>query len=600
MNNFRYKENSQLPTLRNKIFKAFILLVILFGAAGALLVIDSIFTLSGMTPERALSNYSSISAANHMRQAFNALRTPQDYSYSGEEHWVKMFNSGYALELKNVTEPGEREILNEITILWKQFLESRNTQKIDVISKKMNEALERLVSVNEKALFKLLHKAFSLRMLALGGVFTIFILLFCSAIFMADNISKTLSKPLNLIVDRLKEKPSPGEPLSFPQPATQELEILTKELTSLWERVSYIEQMNMDEIIRRRNQLEALLEVIEDASIVLDRDLNILHVNGIMCRILELPSEKVVSHKWNGLESSSDNYKILTDAFASAKSYRKNLKINLEGEEKVYSASARQVVGPDNTVVSEIYLLHDVTEERQRERLKSEFVGILAHELKTPIQSLGMASEHLMDMEDKFDSKGKLLIETIFDGVERIRSVANEFVQVGQISSGEIVVRPERLCLSDLLPGWVGHFRMIAAGKKINIEYENRSGKEIMALIDPVRFPWIISNLLSNAIRVSPADSVIEITLDLSDSWIEITVSDHGPGIAKDVRENIFDPYFQAGSGNSSKLAGLMGMGLTIAQEITFAHGGELEFKPPESGPGASFIVRLKNMEKQS
>jgi signal transduction histidine kinase len=140
---------------------------------------------------------------------------------------------------------------------------------------------------------------------------------------------------------------------------------------------------------------------------------------------------------------------------------------------------------------------------------------------------------------------------------------------------------------------WLKPFKILARDKKINIEFEISSHENALAKIDQVKFPWVISNILANSIRISPPNTTIKVALKQSSDEIFIEMSDQGPGIPEEVQKRMFDPYFQAVTGvGDGKSTGFLGIGLTIAREVVEAHNGTIKFTP-NIPTGAIFTVSL-------
>ncbi len=365
----------------------------------------------------------------------------------------------------------------------------------------------------------------------------------------------------------------------------------------LWERVSRTDQLNLERILRQRNQLETLLSSVEDAVIALDNKGRVTHVNLRMAQLIGLGTDSIVGMLWADLPSVSGNYFKLREVFREqVKESALVFELQTEREgHRSFEARIRDVLSPTGELISTIFLLHDVTEVRQRERLKAEFIGVLSHELKTPLQSLGTAVELLAQKKDSYDERTRFLIETLLSDVVRIRSVANQFIQVDHLPGAAIHIHPELTKLSELLPEWLKPLQLLATERGMTLQYEKEGEGDIWARIDPAKFPWVISNLLTNSIRVSPQGSTIKVLLSYSGGNTEITVTNQGPSIPEEIRRRMFDPYFKGTGeaiGAAAHAPGYLGLGLTIVKEVTEAHGGTVEYTPLEP-TGSCFRIIL-------
>src|SRR5262249_23179928 len=148
---------------------------------------------------------------------------------------------------------------------------------------------------------------------------------------------------------------------------------------------------------------------------------------------------------------------------------------------------------------------------------------------------------------------------------------ANEFVQVTQSHSKILKLKLELLPLNQVLPEWIKPFKIVAKDREVTLNFKQEGSDVIWANVDRVKFPWVISNLLSNAIRFSPKGSQVDVMLTDRNGSVEIQVDDQGPGVAEDDRQRLFEPFFQSAMSTSSGSKGLFGIGLTIAKEVVEA-----------------------------
>jgi K+-sensing histidine kinase KdpD len=132
----------------------------------------------------------------------------------------------------------------------------------------------------------------------------------------------------------------------------------------------------------------------------------------------------------------------------------------------------------------------------------------------------------------------------------------------------------------------------MAKDRQISVKYNNDLPDTFWIMIDPMKFPWVISNLLSNALRVSKPKSEVQINLSEENGIIILNVIDQGPGISEGIRDKIFDPYFQDTTHKDQNLAGFLGLGLSIVKEIVEVHDGMIEYFPNHPA-GSIFRVSL-------
>jgi hypothetical protein len=277
----------------------------------------------------------------------------------------------------------------------------------------------------------------------------------------------------------------------------------------------------------------------------------------------------------------NENYLKLRQILGAELSNSQEMELILEGVKRYYSARSRPILDPEHRPVATLYLLHDLTEKRQREKFRSEFIDLLSHEIKTPLQSLGTAAENLKHERVGLSEGALSMIDTILEDVERIRAVANEFVQVTQSQSKMMKLKLQSVALNQSLAEWLRPFQVVAKDRKVRLSFEQTGSGVIWASLDSVKFPWVISNLVSNAIRFSPEGGEVRVGLTDRNGSVEIYVLDEGPGVSEEDRRRIFEPFFQGPQGlmtTSNGLRGLFGVGLTIAKEVVEAHDGRIEY----------------------
>jgi signal transduction histidine kinase len=227
---------------------------------------------------------------------------------------------------------------------------------------------------------------------------------------------------------------------------------------------------------------------------------------------------------------------------------------------------------------------------KQRERLENEFIGVLSHELKTPLQSLGTAAELMDRKRDRMEPGLHMLLDSILDDLRRIRAVANDFVQVSQLNVRSVRLNLEALDLGAQAAAWLRPFQVLAQERGIELKLETRPG--VWCRADRVKFGWVVSNLLSNALRVSHFGQTVTVRVADQQLYAELSVLDEGPGVPLALRDSMFQPYVQGQGPTADRTAGMLGLGLTIAKELVEAHEGAIEYFPGEPR-GSVFRVLL-------
>lgn len=575
-----------LPPLRRKIRSRFLGIIAMYAIFGLLLMIG-LFKESGLTPKLLHMNYDSIAAASEMKEAWLSLRLPSESGADKRQKWTAQFEKALHFQESNCTETSELETTREIASLWRDSTQGANATS--ATSTRIVELLSHLISINQAGMFRYADQSDHIARRTSLVAIAFFLISLVVCLLWADSLALRLARPLKDIAETLRTKPAFGKKLHLPTADSLEMRVLVLELQGLWNRLSELSRLNVEELSIQRTQLNTVLASIDDAMLVLDNEERIIHCNPGMAALLMLDAEQLRGQHWNDLPTTREIYLILREALKPGATQDAVLELQRKGAAAYYSSRHRPIVSEQGQRIGTVYLLHDITEKRQRDRLKAEFIGVLSHELKTPLQSLSTASEIMLSKREVLDEDGRMLVDTIFEDVARIRGVANDFMQVGLTESPSLKLKLQPVDLKMLLRGWVNPFAIVARDRGVKIEIEAEFDGAANVSIDTVKFPWVVSNLLSNSLRVAPEDSTITVRLRHDANEIVTEVIDEGPGVPESIRRRMFEPFFQ---GDAASQSGYLGLGLTIAREVVEAHQGHIEYET-NSPKGAIFRVIL-------
>ena len=582
---------TSFPTFRRKVLGGISLMAGLYAILGLGLVI-SVNIASKTTPKLLHVNYDSISAAREMQEAWFTLQFP-NYVATNKEAPEK-FEKALAFAESNVTEAGEKEIVTRIRSRYGSLKESAGHLKPEDFNA-MKVDLSDLVTVNERGMFRAANANEKLSREVMIASLIYFVLSLILSIFIADNLSQKLSEPLKNIVEALHRRSKFSEPLILPEPVTLELLILTTELQRLWSHLSEVERMNVTEVLAQKDKLETLLESVEDGLLVLDENGMVSHCNHCFSELVGLKRSQIQGRRWSDLPTAAENYISLRGTLREDMAEGAQMELHWKQGASIFSARSR-ALGGGTRKAGILFLLHDITEKKQREKFRAEFIDLLSHELKTPLQSLGTASEILVQQRKMLPENFQILVDTISEDVERIRGVAQEFVQITQSHSKIMKLKLETVSLEKVLPEWIKPFTVVARDRGVRIQFQDESPDGVRAYIDQVKFPWVISNILGNAVRFSPNQGEVKLTLRENSQWIELEIEDDGPGIPDAEHGRIFEPFYQSPMTTSSGTRGLFGIGLTIAKEVVEAHDGRIRYERVEPH-GSRFKILLPKGE---
>lgn len=396
-----------------------------------------------------------------------------------------------------------------------------------------------------------------------------------------------LSIPLIDISQVLNLKPSLGSDLVLPSPLYREHFDLNHSLSQLWRELQESDFDKLKRIRIRNQQFKDIINSIGDIVFVIDEAGKLTHANNEFFEFFKIdPAER--GEQFEHLqESCREAFDILAPIINAPDVSEKE--IHLREEQKSFLARKRSIIDhEDESYYGDIYMLEDISEEVMQQKLQKEFVAVLSHELKTPLQSLTTATELLNDFEEiKASPECSALSSTIAEDVIKIRAIANDFVRFSRSELSSLNINEKDVNLYEELIDILEPIRIILSDKNIRLKLINdEQQRECHVKIDSIKFAWAISNIILNAHRVSPENSTIEIELENSIHSAILHISDEGPGVSKEEEAMIFKPFFQG------KKKGSLGLGLAIASEVMRAHGGKITYQRRESG-GSIFSIHL-------
>lgn len=239
-------------------------------------------------------------------------------------------------------------------------------------------------------------------------------------------------------------------------------------------------------------------------------------------------------------------------------------------------------------------LFHDVTRLKELDQMKTEFVSVASHQLRTPLAGMHWALE-MMYNEDAgpvTDEQSEYLDE-LLQSNKRMITLVNELLNVSRIESGRLTVEPEPVEMTAFVGEVVKEARSLVDDLPVNLVYKKTRAELPNISLDPSLMHQVVHNLVANAIRYSPESkkSTIEVQLRKEKKAVLISVKDEGIGIPEDSQKNIFQKFFRAANAVQKETDGT-GFGLYIAKMIVDLADGDIWFDSKE-GTGTTFFVRL-------
>jgi signal transduction histidine kinase len=223
------------------------------------------------------------------------------------------------------------------------------------------------------------------------------------------------------------------------------------------------------------------------------------------------------------------------------------------------------------------------------DRLRAEFLGVASHELKTPINVIRGYTELIEEeLAGELTTHQREIMQRIEEQTRVLTRQVSRLMDISRLETGSYIVEPESILLTDLILGVERTFEVVALekGVRFNTEIDPGAPERLVVDVDLIR-DEVLANLVSNALKFTPAGGTVSVRAWGDRSGVVIEVADTGPGIPPDHRSHVFDKYYQV---ERSRSMG-SGLGLAIAKELVEVHGGTIELVDSEQG--ATFRVSL-------
>lgn len=245
----------------------------------------------------------------------------------------------------------------------------------------------------------------------------------------------------------------------------------------------------------------------------------------------------------------------------------------------------------DGEPVGGVEVFDDITRELEIDKMKSDFISLASHQLRTPLTAIRIYSEMLVDGHlGDLNKKQIGSLDTVLKSVKRMNKLISALLDVSKIETGRLNLKNTQIDLSDIMRGTVKSLKLEARAKKIKVNM-TIDGTDFKIETDALLVGEVLSNLISNAIKYTPTKGKIDVSLSEHKLTYLCCVSDNGMGIPADFQNKIFTKFSRADNAQKADTTGT-GLGLYLVKEIAKILGGELWFQSKEN-KGTKFYFSL-------
>lgn len=388
-----------------------------------------------------------------------------------------------------------------------------------------------------------------------------------------------ISKALELLPEKQKKARKTGRKVSDFDTG------VSISISELSERIS----LQMQSTEREGNQLKSIIESMREGVIVISREEQLLLLNDAAKEMFAIDNA-AIGRPYMETVRNPDLQRLISHMKQKKKSATQEISV-LYPSERSYLVSIR--VSPRYREI--VVVIFDITEFKNLERIKADFVANVSHELRTPLTSIKGYIETLLDRSYDTDEEKKKFLEIVEENTDRLIAIASDLLVLSELESGEADRRDSRkgyeeINIRETIIRSVGSLDSLFSKKGVNLSLEIEDG---MPAYRANRFlvERMLINLVENSAKYTPENGSVSVRAATLNGTLRIEVEDNGIGIPPEHHERIFERFYRVDKNRSREIGGT-GLGLSIVKHIVIQHGGTIEVKSAE-GEGSTFTVEL-------
>ncbi|MBC7074320.1 HAMP domain-containing protein, partial [Candidatus Parcubacteria bacterium] len=398
------------------------------------------------------------------------------------------------------------------------------------------------------------------------------------------------TRQLKELADELKQRVE--ERTKELQERVQELEKMRRALLNILEDLR--EETERAETEKRKTL--AIVENFTDGILVLDKEDRIVLCNPQAETMLQIKRTEVQNEFFKKIRENFCFKKITEIAGENLRPIsRQELALR---EDLIVEVSIIPLFF-EGQQIGKIIILHDITREKTIEKIKTEFVSISAHQLRTPLSAIKWSLRMLLDGDlGSLSKEQREFLEKTYQANQRLINLVNDLLDVTRIEEGRYLFRLEPLDFEKLATNICEIYKKEAEKKNIKFEFFVKKKSSLFIKGDSEKINLAMQNLIENAIKYTLPGGKVEVRLEEKEKEILFSVKDTGIGIPENQKHRIFSKFFRGSNVQTLDTEGT-GLGLFITKNIIEAHGGKIWFESKEN-VGTTFYFTLPLIEKKS
>lgn len=375
--------------------------------------------------------------------------------------------------------------------------------------------------------------------------------------------------------------------------SNDEIGELAREFNRMAERLKDYEAINIEKLIYEKRKSEAIVGTISDPIIVADGEGKIVLMNQLAENVFDVSEDASIGQDFQRVVKNPELGKYVTHYLKgeSPVNIPPYFELRFNGEDRYFRIKLNSSKDASGKVSGVILILQDVTQFKELDKMKSEFMARVSHEFRTPLTSINMTLDILKDEHiGHVNKKQHELLVAAKQDAERLTKLVRELLELSRLESGKIQLKEDRIEIKPLIDFSVQPVLLQFNDK--HVQLKTNSDETIPEFIaDFQQLSWVISNLVTNALRFTDAGGQVTVDATTDGDDLIVAVTDTGCGIEPEEIEKVFDKFVQLHD-SSSPSPGSVGLGLSIAKEIVEIYGGRI-WVESRVGTGSVFTFSI-------
>ncbi|HCV43216.1 MAG TPA: hypothetical protein DGH68_07005 [Bacteroidetes bacterium] len=616
-------------SLRVKIVWTFSILVIL-SLGGSFWAIYNFYAMGTTVATILRENYQSVLAAENMVKALerqdNALLAQsegEDVTMAGDfDDNKSAFFTWQNQAEQGGTLPASQIILDSIRTAYQSYItfadsmiarshqgaftEARQYyyEVVRYHSDQLRELCFQLFQINQTALVRAEARTHSIASQTAYGTMVVSLVILALSIVATAWLIKVVIKPAEELTETVKRIGKGKLDLKIDVLSNDEIGQLSREFNKMTERLRRFEQMNIDQIIAEKRKSEAIVESISDGLVVTDTQMRIIHINQAIADLFGCTEVEAVMQPVASIIRDERVIVLIRDASGpgdrTTEPKEGLLQFTTNARQLFLRPKVTRIYDSEGVLYGVVTLLQDVTQFKELDRMKSDFIATVSHEFRTPVTSINMSVDILnQGILGSLNERQKELIDSAKEDCQRLTKLARELLQLSKLESGKLQIRNEELDMRSLVESSVRPLQLQFQEKAVFLTLDIPAALPLL-VADEQQITWVLTNLVTNALKYTDAGGKVTLRVRAEDHSLRVDIVDTGQGISPENLEKIFDKFVQVKQ-SSDTTPGSVGLGLAIAKEIVELYGGKIwAMSSPGQGSTFSFLLPLPQMQSIS